>query len=254
MTASTGPKISSRAMRMSFVALAKTVGCTYQPRSMPVGRPLPPTVTLRALFLAERDVLLDALLLALRDERTDLGRGVGRVADREAADHRRDRVDDLVVTAPAGEDAGLRDARLAVVHERRHLQALDRGREVGVVEDDRRRLAAELEAHALQLLAADGRDAPARRGRTGERDLVDAGVAHEVLADLATRGQDRDDALRDAGLVEEVGHEVRVERRLRRGLQDDRATRRAAPGASLAIVTNCGTFHGTMPATTPTGS
>ena len=25
-------------------------------------------------------------------------------------------------------------------------------------------------------------------------------------------------------------------------------------GASLAIVTNCGTFHGTMPATTPTGS
>ena len=25
-------------------------------------------------------------------------------------------------------------------------------------------------------------------------------------------------------------------------------------GASFAIVTNCGTFHGTMPATTPTGS
>ena len=28
----------------------------------------------------------------------------------------------------------------------------------------------------------------------------------------------------------------------------------SSAGASLAIVTNCGTFHGTMPATTPTGS
>ena len=133
---------------------------------MPFGMPLPPTVTLRALFLTERDVLLDALLLALGDERADLGRGLGRVADREAADHRRHRVDDLVVARPAGEDARLRDARLAVVHERRHLQALDRGREVGVVEDDRGRLAAELEADALQLLAADRRDAPTGRGRT----------------------------------------------------------------------------------------
>ncbi len=66
-------------------------------------------------------------------------------------------------------------------------------------------------------------DAPAGRGRTGERDLVDAGVAHEVLADLTAGGQDRHDALRDAGLVEQLGHQVRVERRLGRGLDDDRA-------------------------------
>ena len=143
----------------------------------------------------------------------------------EAADHRRQRVDDLVVALAAGEDARLRNARLAVVHQRRDLEPLDRGGEVGVVEDDRGRLAAELEAHALELLTADRGDAPARGGRTGERDLVDAGVAHEVLTDFAPGGQDRHDALRDAGLVEQLGHEVRVERRLRRGLQDDRATR-----------------------------
>ena len=49
--------------------------------------------------------------------------------------------------------------------------------EVGVVEDDRRRLAAELERAALQLLAAQRRDPLAGRGRPGERDLVDVGVA-----------------------------------------------------------------------------
>ena len=45
MTASTGPKISSWAMRMSLVTSANTVGCTYQPLSKPSGRPLPPTTT-----------------------------------------------------------------------------------------------------------------------------------------------------------------------------------------------------------------
>ena len=90
--------------------------------------------------------------------------------------------------------------------------------------------------------------------RAGERDLVDAGVAHEVLTDLATRGQDRHDALRDAGLVEQLGHEVGVERRLGRGLEDDRAAGERARARASAMVTNCGTFHGTMPATTPTGS
>ena len=39
------------------------------------------------------------------------------------------------------------------------MQPGDRGREVGVVEDDRRRLAAELERAALELLAAERADA-----------------------------------------------------------------------------------------------
>ena len=68
-----------------------------------------------------------------------------------------ERLDDFVVALAAREDAGLRDARLTVVHERRELEPVHRGFEVGVVEDDRGRLAAELEAHALQLLAADRR-------------------------------------------------------------------------------------------------
>ena len=101
---------------------------------------------LGAFFLTDGDVLLDPLLLTLGDERADLGRRVLRVADAQRADHLDERVDDLVVTLAAGEDARLRDARLAVVHERRELEAFDGRGEVGVVEDDRGRLAAELEA------------------------------------------------------------------------------------------------------------
>src|SRR6266542_6065527 len=139
---------------------------------------------LRPFLLADGDVLLDPFLLTLGDERTDLRRFVLRIADRELADHARHGVDDCVVAVAAGADARLRDARLAVVHERGELEPLDGGREISVVEDDRSRLPAELEAHPLELLTADRRDAAAGRGRARERDLVDAGMAHEVLADL----------------------------------------------------------------------
>jgi hypothetical protein len=45
MTARTGPKISSWAMRMVLSTSTKTVGSTNQPLSMPAGRP-PPTAIL----------------------------------------------------------------------------------------------------------------------------------------------------------------------------------------------------------------
>ena len=103
------------------------------------------------------------------------------------ADHGAEGVDHLVVALPGCEDAGLGDACLAVVHERRHLEAVHGGGQVGVVEDDGGRLAAELERHPLELLAADAGDAPAGSRRAGERDLVDVAVADQVLADLAAR-------------------------------------------------------------------
>jgi hypothetical protein len=71
----------------------------------------------------------------------------------------------------------------------------DRAVEIGVVEHDERRLAAELER---QLLAgAGGRlaDDAADFGRAGEGDLVDAGCL-TILAGLAVAGDDVDDALR----------------------------------------------------------
>ena len=71
--------------------------------------------------------------------------------------------------------------------------------EVGVVEDDRRRLAAELEGAALELLAAERADALARpRCEPVKLTLSMPGWRHEVLADLAAGGHDVDDARRAA--------------------------------------------------------
>ena len=218
----TGPKISSRDAHV--VVDAGEDGRPDVPALLgALGTAVAADRDARALFLTERDVLLDPLLLPLGDQRPDLGGRVGRVADLEPTDHRRQRLDDLVVALARRQDAGLRDAGLTVVHQRRELQALDGGAEIGVVEDDRRRLPAELEAAALELLAADRTDLAAGGGGTGERDLVDERVAHEVLTDLAAGGHHAHDALGYTGLFEQRAHEQRVERSLGRRLDDDRA-------------------------------
>ena len=53
---------------------------------------------------------------------------------------------------------------------------------VGVLEDDVRRLAAELERRLLDRAGGELHDPPADDGRAGERDLVDVGVRGELLA------------------------------------------------------------------------
>ena len=84
--------------------------------------------------------------------------------------------DEVVVDAVLHVDAVGADAGLAHVAELRDHRALDRGIEIGVVEDDERRVAAELEADLLH-----------RRGR----------LAHQQLADLGRAGEGRRSAPRD---------------------------------------------------------
>ena len=69
--------------------------------------------------------------------------------------------------------------------------------ELDVVEHDRGRLAAELERAALELLAAQLADVLARpRSLPVKLTLSMPGWLHEVLAVLATGGDDVDDARR----------------------------------------------------------
>ena len=87
--------------------------------------------------------------------RADLGR--------ELLDERiGDRLDD---DDPLG-----RHADLALVHEGAEGRGLHRLVEVGVLEHDQRRLAAEFEQHRLQVLGRALGDDPADRGRAGEVD------------------------------------------------------------------------------------
>ena len=99
---------------------------------------------------------------------------------------------------------------------------LDRLVERGVVEDDVRGLAAELER---QLRAGAGElalDRLAHLGRAGERDLVHVVVLDERGARAAVAGDDVDDSRRQLGLAADVGEEERGQRRRLGRLQDDR--------------------------------
>ncbi len=141
----------------------------------------------------------------------------------QARHHRGQRVDELVVTAFADQDAGLRDAGLAVVHQAGRFQPGHRLVDVGVVEDDRRRLAAQFQAHPLELLSAQrGDPAPDGTG-TGERDLVHTGMAHQRLADVRSAGQHRHHAFGQADLLDHLGQPQSVQRCFGCGLDDDRA-------------------------------
>ena len=84
-------------------------------------------------------------------------------------------------------------------------ERLGREVEVGVVEDDDRGLAAELEVEPLDGVGGDLRDALAGDGVAGDRDHPDLRMADERVADVGARaGQDVDDAGRE-DLGEDLG-------------------------------------------------
>ena len=78
--------------------------------------------------------------------------------------------------------------------------------EVDVVEDDGRRLAAELEMHALQRRRRRRHDALAGDGAAGEADLVDQRALDQRRAELrAVAGDDVEDARRQVALLDRLG-------------------------------------------------
>src|SRR5262249_35116974 len=131
------------------------------------------------------DVRFHAIALALHRERSHLGRRVEWIAHFHLAEPCSERVAERVVSAPADDESRERRAHLPGEEARALRDRCGRFVDVVVVEDDRRRFAAELQRTARDTVAADGADPPAGRGRSREADLVDAGMAHEPFRDLA---------------------------------------------------------------------
>ena len=184
---STGPKISSRMIRMSCVTPVRTVGamkCRRDARHLDAARRSRRCAPLRDRVV---DQLADQVELLLRDHRPDLGVPFERVADRQAPRPLRTtpsmkRSGDLV------HDVGPLDARarLAGVGEAAPHGAGDRVGQVGVGAHDLRVLAAQLEHRALHPPRALLADAAPDLDRAREEDLagarLDQRLAHRAAA------------------------------------------------------------------------
>jgi hypothetical protein len=174
-TDSTGPKISSWAIRWLWLTPVKTVG-RNQNRSSAAGSRCPSAG--RALGLAGGAQLGDPVELAAAVDGADVGVLVHRVTDPQGRQAALEPAVDVVGDRLLDErEPGAAD--VALVEEDAVDDALDGLVERGVVEDDVGRLAAELEGGALAG-AGDARGrSSCRPRRAGEGDLVDARVVDD---------------------------------------------------------------------------
>ncbi len=120
------------------------------------------------------------------------------------------RVHEVAVDLGSGEHARGRGAVLAGVEVARDRDVL-RGRgDVDVIEDDDRRLATELEVHALQGLGGTGGDLHAGAYRTGHRHHGRNRVLDERTTGVAVAADDVEDA-RGQDLGHQLGHQAPIE-------------------------------------------
>ena len=130
----------------------------------------------------------------------------------------------MVVDLVLHDKAGRRDADLSGVAEFRSGDLFRRHVDVGIVEDDDRRVAAEFHGDALHMLAGEARKQLADRRRAGEGHLADDRVGNEIFADLRGDAEDEaDDARGNAGIDEAADQFGRRGRCFFRRLDDDRA-------------------------------
>ena len=120
-----------------------------------------------------------------------------------------------------------RAAALPVIEEDGAGRAGNGGVEVGVVEDDVRRFAAEFERNFLQIAGGRLQDQLADFGRAGERDFVDIRMRRERGAGrFAVARNDIHHAVGNAGFLNQFAEQQRRERRLLGRFQHDRASGR----------------------------
>ena len=168
------------------------------------------------------DVAQAAFLVDLGDLRAHVGRLDPRITPRDFGAGFGGHREGVLVVLPGEQHAGEVHAALTRVAAHAEHAGLDHGGDVGVVEDDAGRLAAELEEQLLDVLGGGGHDPPADGGRAGEGDHVDAGVGDHVLAHRRVRGgDDVEDAGGQVGfLVGDPAHQGGGPRRPRGGLDD----------------------------------
>ena len=201
------------------------------------------------------DEAVDPLEVRPADQRADVGRLVARVALHQGArPARADALEELVGDAVLHQDPERAQADLAGVVELLDGQ-VHREVEVGVVEDQQRRLAAQLEGQRHDVVRRRRGDDPGGRHRAGEGEPADAGVRGERRARLR------------AGALDDVEHARRAARpRAVMSASSDAVSGAHSGGLSTTVfpaasagpirqvASISGAFHGVMIAATPAGS
>ena len=182
ITTRTGPKISSWAIVIELSTSTKSVGLTKKPLSSPSGCSAPPTSSVAPSSIPFW--MYPRIRLRCLSEMTGPQSVPGSCGSpaRDALVDSLEDLDALVVPRPRQQHPGGVGAALAGVHARRDAHHAAQ-REVGVLEHDGRRLAAEFEEEALHRRRALLHDPLADDRRTGERDQVDLRRQREFLAD-----------------------------------------------------------------------
>ena len=154
----------------------------------------------RTLAQGIGDMPLDLLKRRGVDHRSDNDALLGAGADL----HRRNPGGELsrkrVIDARLDQDAVGADAGLPAIAEFGGDCPFDRQIDIGIVEHDERRIAAQLEAEPLDAVRRPLHKQRADAGGSGERDFAHGLVGHQLLADLPRHAcDDVNDTRRDAG-------------------------------------------------------
>ena len=157
----------------------------------------------RALGLGVLDQRVDRVRAAAVGERAHLGVGFEAVADLHLGGALGEALEEGVVDAALDVEARRRDADLAGVPELLRHDHVERLFEVAIVEDQHRRVAAELHRDAGHAVGAELHQMLADIGRAGEADLADDPAGDERAADQVGVAVDQlGDALGNAGVGE----------------------------------------------------
>ena len=164
----------------------------------------------------------DLVAVLARHERAHLDALLEAVADLDLRQAQLDRVDELVARVADGHDLGDRHAALAGRAVGRAHRRVGGHVDVGVGEDDHVVLRPAERLHALAVLRPGLVDVARDRGRADEADRGDVGMLeHRVDRDLVAV-HDVEDAVRDAGLLEQLGRPDRRRRVLLGRLEHER--------------------------------
>ena len=130
-----------------------------------------------------------------RDQRPEFAPRIEAGTQRESPCQFADAAEELLLDRALHQEPRARDAHLPGVTENALHHTDGGGVEVGIRENDRGRLAAELEGQFLEVACGRVHDPPAGLRRTRERNLVDVGMRGKRLANNSTgASNDIDDA------------------------------------------------------------